>query len=286
MNIAGHFLKFFVYSNLFIAFCAVSLCAESQVLIRGWFSVTPVTMQSFFATMFVYSMHRFTRLKNDESDIPRKYYPLLLASVIISLAANLIFLFINPLRVNMVLLVLGILSLFYSFGIPGFSMAFLPLRKIPFMKIFLVSFTWATATVALPFLELHHSLRDPAFILIFTRRMLFVFSITVPFDIRDMRFDHESGVRTIPLRFGEDRARWVAYCALFLFVVLSAVQYGIMDPDGANLLGAMIFSALVSFFLIRNSHTERSPGYFLFWIDGMMLLQFILVEVALLFKSA
>ena len=52
-------------------------------------------------------------------------------------------------------------------------------------------------------------------------RFLFVFAITIPFDIRDLEYD-AGKLRTIPLFFGEKKSKFLAVFLILICVIISA----------------------------------------------------------------
>ena len=55
------FFKSLIFSNIFVAFCASSLCLSSQLLFSQYnFHITAFI---FFATLFTYNFQRIIRLK-------------------------------------------------------------------------------------------------------------------------------------------------------------------------------------------------------------------------------
>ena len=97
----------------------------------------------------------------------------------------------------------GVLSIFYPFG----------LRKIPFIKIFVISFVWTISSMLLLVLENNIPISQNI-VLHLIARFLFVFAITIPFDIKDLKYDAQS-LRTIPLFFGVSQSRFIAVFVLF-----------------------------------------------------------------------
>ena len=55
---------------------------------------------------------------------------------------------------------------------------------------------------------------EPLYYLALFERFLFIFAITIPFDVRDVNYD-ASDLATIPQYFGINTARWMALLAIF-----------------------------------------------------------------------
>jgi hypothetical protein len=74
---------------------------------------------------------------------------------------------------------------------------------------------------------------------------------------------------------GKKRSYFLSYTLLIIFVVLSFVQYFYLPQIG--FLIAMLISAAATFLTIELTKKTNSDYIFLAGIDGMMLLQAILV---------
>jgi len=91
--------------------------------------------------------------------------------------------------------VLAIMGLFYVVYVVRFipyNNKWLALRDIPFLKIFVIAFVWALVTGLLPLISSKDLIQiNLQHILFLTKQFLFVVAITIPFDIRDMKYDVE-----------------------------------------------------------------------------------------------
>ena len=76
------------------------------------------------------------------------------------------------------------------------------LRNIPGLKQFLITLVWTMSTVLLPLLEAQHhhmgivNMRDATILV--AKRFLFIGALTVPFDIRDLFQDRQTGLKNHP----------------------------------------------------------------------------------------
>jgi hypothetical protein len=103
---------------------------------------------------------------------------------------------------RLLLLFLGVLCIGYS--VPLFTIGDhkFGLRHIPGLKPFLITLVWTLSCVLLPVLEaqdLHQTvinMRDTTILV--AKRFLFIGALTIPFDIRDLFYDKQTGLKTIP----------------------------------------------------------------------------------------
>src|SRR5699024_1929695 len=108
----------------------------------------------------------------------------------------------------------------------------------------------------------------------------FIFILCLPFDIRDMESDHFEGIRTIPNFIGKKNTYQLAFFSLIIFLMVSLVHYSITKEIMVFI--AMIVSAIVTYFVIRHTKKEHSDFFYLSAVDGMMLLQPILIGTTFL----
>ena len=169
----------------------------------------------------------------------------------------------------MVVVLLGGISFLYPFI----------LRKIPLLKIFVISFVWSASSMLLLILE-NSIIISQNEIIHLLARFLFVFSITIPFDIRDIFYDTKN-IATIPLFFGVKKAKWIAFLALIICVSLSFIQYFDGTLNQGYLLALIFLYFITSFFIFR-SDTNSEEMYFSFWGEGVSICAYLFLVISLL----
>jgi len=97
------------------------------------------------------------------------------------------------------------------------------LRDFDYIKIFLVAIVWGVITVLMPILERTTDL-TLSHLLILLERMLFIFAITLPFDIRDLKIDAHIDVKTIPSIIGIGKTKKLALFCLIIVVLLAGMN--------------------------------------------------------------
>ncbi len=275
-------LYFFLNSNIYIALAAVSLTLETQVQLGMKLEMHPYLFIIFFATLFEYNLHRLiTVITNKEALQDKKhkwvsnnlilFYILVGASVLgfsiaILLAKKEVLITLAP---------IAILTLFYTLPFSRRNKAFLRLRDIPALKIFLIAFVWSAATIFLPIIQTGFNYNGGHVAMMFMERFLFVFAITIPFDIRDMNADKQAGLKTIPLLIGVKNSLTISNICVVLFLAVCIFHYPIMDMS--FLLPAYILSAFTTWLFLRNKRLQDLPYYHYAILDGAILLQGLLV---------
>jgi 4-hydroxybenzoate polyprenyltransferase len=139
------------------------------------------------------------------------------------------------------------------------------------------------STVLLPVLEAQHlhltslSMRDTTILI--AKRFLFIAALTVPFDIRDLFEDRQSGLKTVPVVWGEKRAYLFCQVLLAGYIVLLFL----FRNNGFNAdFWALTATAILLGWLIFKSEWEKNEYYYFFYMDGILILQYL---VLLLFNK-
>lgn len=153
------------------------------------------------------------------------------------------------------------------------------LRQITGLKLFYIGLVWVMSSVLLPVAEAYHddlAIAWPQVWQLMAWVFLFVVAITIPFDIRDIYQDRYYKLKTIPVLFGKRKA-------LALSTTLLAAQMGWVWFSGYPLdirLALVVASALCLFFILTPPVKKNEYYYFLL-LDGMLLLQFVAIWLAL-----
>jgi len=174
--------------------------------------------------------------------------------------------------IQLSLIIPGIISL-------GYVIPFLKgkkrLRDFNHIKIFLIAIVWSWVTVFLPALEIEATNSLSVWLMIL-ERALFIFAITLPFDIRDLKVDSHSEVQTIPAVIGIEKTKTLGTASLFLAFILSLINWFSVNYNVSILLGISA-SFISTWFFIRQSDKIKHDYFFTGLIDGTMILQFILI---------
>ena len=256
----SNILNWIVFSNFFVAFCVLSLTISSEVLL-GTINLR-ISQFVFFATLLTYNFQRVVKLKQRQKQLKTDWqeenktstYFIMIISAIIILYY---FYYFKP-STQIAIIFSGILSLLYPFRI----------RNIPFVKIFVIALVWTISTMLLLILE-NNILISQNLILHLSARFLFVFAISIPFDVRDLRFDDKK-MKTIPIVFGERKAKLIGVMALFFCELITIVQMLYFDMEFHNLI-ALICIFFLSAILIIKSSQAKTAIYFSFWVESLSI---------------
>lgn len=277
-------LDFILFTNLFVAFAAIAQGLVFYHLFKVEASYVVLAFL-FCATIFVYNLSILIyKPKNYQESKYRRvrwvygHYKLNVAITILAIVA--LFPLFFQLSFNSKVLVsgLGILSLGYAIPIFNFKGRKFSLRNIVGLKLFLIAFVWALSVTILPYFELLKqdisSISKADVIIITLKRFLFFAAITIPFDIRDMFQDKAFQLKTIPLIFGEKKAYLL--CQIMLFTCLVLLFF--MQSQTLNLnFYASAITVVLAGWLIFKSKWEKNEYYYFFYLDGTLILHYVLL---------
>ena len=267
----------------------MALCAVAQGLVTfyliGAKPVVPVIWLLFTSTLGIYNFSiLLSKPKQpDKSHYKRirwffSHYRLMVTFTIVSLLSLIPLFFLMSIEARILLIFLSIISFFYS--IPLFTLGDqkFGLRNIPGLKQFLITLVWTMSTVLLPILETQHfhftgiSMRDITILV--AKRFLFIAALTVPFDIRDLFEDRQSGLKTVPVMWGEKNAYLFCQVLLAGYVVLLFL----FRNNGFNHdFWALTITAALTGWLIFKSKWEKNEYYYFFVVDGVLILQYLVL---------
>ncbi len=147
------------------------------------------------------------------------------------------------------------------------------LRDFGWLKITVLASVWTIATSVLPILYLQKNSADYPFEILL--RFVFIFTLCIIFDIRDMQKDMQNNITTLPNKVGIANSYLLINFTLVLFSMLSIVQY-VRFPFPARLAGALL-TALITWLVVRYLRRHPSDRAYLCMADGVMLVYAALV---------
>ncbi len=279
-------LDFLLFSNVFMSLCAVAQALVTFHLIKSQPDYAVLALL-FTSTLGIYNFCILITKPKRPNASPYfrirwfyAHYRLMVTFTIVSLLSLVPLFFLVSTESRLLLVFLSVIS--FCYGLPLFSLGEqkFGLRNIPGLKPFLITIVWTLSTVLLPVLEAQEmhitiSMRDT--VILIAKRFLFIFALTVPFDIRDLFEDNKLGVRTIPVMLGEKRAYLFCQFLLGAYIILLFIYQKGFTPDFL----ALTFTAFLTGWLIFKSKWEKDEYYYFFYMDGVLILQYVFL---LLFK--
>jgi len=280
------FIHLIVFSNFFVSLCVVALTYRTFL----YFNLTPsnaMLVLVFSATYFIYNFQRLVRMNQKEIDeanigfrmkwVYKNKQPIIFTIVIAAIILVVSLFYLN-IKTIVVLAIMGFFSVVYVVRFIPYNNKWLALRDIPFLKIFVIAFVWSLVTGLLPLISskdvnqinLQH-------ILFLIKQFLFVVAITIPFDIRDMKYDVEKGIKTFPLVVGVKKIIILGILLLLGFVAISSYEFLVFQTITMGLWIAEIIAILLVMVLLLLSKKQQPELFYSFIIEGTSLLLAITV---------
>jgi 4-hydroxybenzoate polyprenyltransferase len=280
-------LDFLLFSNIFMSLCAVAQALLTFQLIgaKPMFTVLGLL---FTSTLGIYNFCILITRPTQPETSPYKrvrwffaHYRLMVTFTIVSLLSLIPLFFLITTESKILLIFLSILS--FSYGLPLFTVGDhkFGLRNIPGLKPFLITLVWTMSCVLFPVLEVLHrysndvSMRDTTIMI--AKRFLFIGALTIPFDIRDLFEDRRHGLKTIPVAWGEKNA--YLFCQVLLAGYIALLF--IFRKNGFNAdFWALTATVVLTGWLIFKSAWKKDEYYYFFYMDGVLILQYVILMAA------
>ena len=264
----------FFYGNGFMALCGVVWTASTpyQLPIKSFVPQPALWVFVFGGILAVYNAARAPIVHYYHSQTIRFYEQwmnqhrkALIITTVMGIILSLASLWWLPPLSLWPAAIAGLLVLLYyipsNYGlIPG-------LRHFGLMKNGVIGLVWALITVLLPLTVAQQPFLNKEVLLLLVERLLFIFTIMLPFDLTDVDADQKVGVKTLPYFWGEAFTKKMIGGLLLVLAALMLLAYG-----GSLFfiqLGILAYLAV----LLSQLHQKRSSLHFLIFWDGAIFLQ-------------
>ncbi|MEE1946026.1 hypothetical protein VRU48_12970 [Pedobacter sp. KR3-3] len=273
-------LDFLLFSNIFIAVCAVAQGLVTYYLL-GLPADRYVLAFLFFATLIIYNLSVLLTKPADlqKSQFKRidwffEHHRLMISITMIAILCIIpLALLYLSMQAKLLMAFVGIIAVAYNFPFLTLDQKKIGLRNLPVIKLFLIAFIWSVSCVLLPIVELesNYGIVIPLgeTILLLAQRLLFVCVLTIPFDIRDFFQDKIYELKTITVTAWEKKAWVFCQALLVLYLILLVLFTKTINLDVAGLTLTIFLTG----WLIFKSNPKRSEYYYFLWLDGIMILQ-------------
>jgi 4-hydroxybenzoate polyprenyltransferase len=276
-------MRLLVFSNVYIALAGLLLTRQTYLqlgLAPGW--LLPVFV--FASTLFIYTLDRISEISGDEDVVEpssrhrwvRRHGESLAWVAVASVCVSGTIVCSLPIRTWWVLVPLALASLAYSLPLAWGRRGPYRLKDVAGLKIFLIAIVWAGATALLPAIVSLGEVAPWEIAVVTIERALYVFALTIPFDIRDLERDRAADIQTLPMYLGVESARRLAVGTMVLFALVSGWHYG---WSWESWTPPIVVSALITGVALVAERREYGELYYVGVLDGMMLLQWACVAV-------
>ena len=271
-------LSFCINYNIIVAFASLALYKVTEILFN--FNNPHLSLFIFSSTLFAYNYMRIPAVINifqghiyvNTKQYLDNYLILLFAIFFMWYATT----FLGIKFIKLIIPVI-LISLIYpiKFYVNKKDYSF---RGIPFVKIFIIAFTWAYITLLVPIM--YYDIIIDYYVLDFWfQRFLFVLAISIPFDIRDLDVDM---IKTIPNTIGIYQSKifaWFCLLAIDLLLIIDVINGIISIPVFiAFFLCIEICSAIIYF-----SHQNQSFVFYGLIVESLSIIMCLFVFVASFF---
>lgn len=284
-------LDFIFFSNYFYGICAVALSIEAMVQ-----QSVPLDGYAYFFMVFItttlYYAYPYIRTSSAGSTNPRTNWYVshqnimrwnqVIITIVLALA---LILFLRddwdlvksiPLGSWMLIFIFPVVgALYYGFD---FLHGQFNLRKIGWLKPFVIGFTWAGLVNVYPVLyyDITHNIAfRPNEIggLLFLKNFMFITVLCIMFDIKDYAGDYCSRVKTFVVDFGLRKTIFYILIPLSLLGLLTFLIYAGLHQFSAGRILLNVIPLVLLIWVSYSLRKRRSLLYYLVVIDGLMLVK-------------
>ncbi len=146
------------------------------------------------------------------------------------------------------------------------------LRRVSYLKIFLVAFVWSGVTTVIPLIVGEYQY-EVSIILLFVQRMLFILVLILPFEIRDMKLDFKN-LKTLPQKIGIEKTKKVG----FVLLLFSLTIEFLITTSFAYRNSYLVICFILLIFLMRSTQNQ-SKFYSSLWVESIPIFWWILILI-------
>lgn len=256
-----------IFSNLLVSLAVgvltIGICNQLHFPSRYWYGLFV-----FSSTLLTYNFQRYIKSKQR---IPhptnhiiwvnkhqKALFCIILISSILSAYSCLELFLKNYLSLSLLLFSSTISFLYVN------QLKTRDLREVPYLKIHLIALIWMIAVGGIELVnELDFSPRDWIFV---AAHYLYILAITIPFDIRDLKYDIPKQ-KTIPQVIGITNAKSLSIIFMLLYLFLALLTCPNLQSNWLY-----ISTIFLSIFLIHKVNQDRKEFYYSGILEGTILL--------------
>jgi hypothetical protein len=294
-------LEYIFFGNYFYGLCAVALSIEATLQQRyplnGWLYFFFVFISSVLYYSYPYILKQPLSSSNRRTNWYTEHYNVMrwnqiIITIILSVA--LIFFLkdywnavMNMPAVNWILIFVfpAVAALYYGINsLPGKY----NLRKIGWLKPFIIGFTWAGLVNVYPvlFYDITHNRQyapDLVGILLFIKNFMYITLLCIMFDVKDYSTDYVSRVKTFVVKLGLRKT--ISYILLPLTVLGlgTFIYYAVTHNFHPIKILLNIIPFALLFIVAWSMRRRRSIMYYLVVVDGLMLIKAICGSIAMIY---
>lgn len=258
---------FFIKSSLHLSFCVLSLIVITYLRLDQEINFL-ILFVVFNATVITYNFIKYA------STLPYYFF---VSNISIKKIQYLsfvcgIFLIISLLFLKFNTILFGFFLSFFCFiYVIPFNRTKTNIRNYSRIKIYIVAFCWSAVTVLFPLLS-EIEIDFITSFLLFVQRFLFVIVCTIPFEIRDLKFDSLK-LKTMPQVFGIKKTKSIAFVLLLVFLILSFV----INLNEINYIISDLLIAIIIGCFVVVSKKNQTKYFSSFWVESVPIFWLLIV---------
>lgn len=273
------FIDWILYTSLLTATCATGLYMATEKIIRQRNGIAGLIIQGnkfhlliFGGTLLIYNTPRLVPKPYGKIRKTRPHLEWYILFFSLGLIAVLYSCYYLPPMVIKQIAVLGLISVAYYLPLLPFKEK-RRLRDFGWLKIFVLTIIWTMVTCILPIIVYNYNPINYPFEIL--ERLLFIFTLCIVFDIRDIKTDIGNNIYTLPGRLGLKNSYKLINVALGLYATVNLVRFAQQHITGGLMAG--LITALITRFVISYLKNHPSDRAYNAMADGVMLIYAILV---------
>lgn len=267
----NNFLSYLINKNIVVSLAAFSLYKVTEILFN--FNDLKTGFFVFFSTFTAYNYMKNISSLNHKKLSDKKTKELLLIVLVftITLINFYDYLFLKLITPVMVV------SFLYPLRIRIFNFT-ICIRSIPVFKIFLISLVWSYITFLMPLIYNGFEI-DYKILKYCTLRFLFIFGISIPFDIRDFNVDK---ILTFPKLMGIQGSKYLSWVSMLFFQLIILVDL-FNSQISMPMFLALFLSIELSSLVIYYTNTKRTNLFYGLLVEGLSIIMCLFVFITKLF---
>lgn len=290
----------FFFGNYFYGICAVALAIEASL--QQGYPLDPFYFYIiiFCATVWFYTLAYISDAKTIGTNARTNWYSknarfvrwsqrsllclFTVACMVLIIRAGKQMKFITPGQWLLIVL-FPLVGVFY-YGISYKVAKQINLRKVGWLKPFVIGFTWAGIANVYPviFYGIIHHIETPVHLmnlLLFFKNFMFISVLCIMFDIKDYASDANHQIKTFVVEHGLRHTIFYILLPLSIAGLGSFLFWGYLNHFSAMKMLLNIIPFLCMIMVAYSMHKRKSILYYLVLIDGLMLLKAICGSVAM-----
>lgn len=295
-------IKFILFGNYFYGICAVALAVEASLQQHYPLNNIVFYVALFAATTWYYTKAYVTEQTTFTVNQRTNWYihykkTIKWSQHILELVLAICFLLFlfshgkNLLHLRLLhllgIIIFPVVAGFY-YGVETKIIGNFNLRKIGWIKPFVIGFTWAGLATVYP--VIYYSIVNQAkgdftliWLFLFVKNFMFVTVLCIMFDIKDYAMDYNSQLKTFVVNHGLRKTIFYIIIPLSVAGLGSFLGFGYVRDFSAMrmLLNTIPFLLMILF--AYSLHRRKNIFYYLVMIDGLMLVKAICGSIGILF---